>query len=367
MLKDEIDEAKRTVTTDSVQITIGEVANMYASAELNILPDFQSLFRWSDDRKSNFVESILIGIPIPPAFVYEKDNGTWELIDGLQRISTVLEFMGVLRDPDSGEVKRSKMLRTKYLPSLEGVVWQAESEEERTLDKSLQLFFRRHRIEFQILKHPSDPKTKFDLFQRLNRGGAYANEQEVRTCSMVLANLDFTQRLRQFITREDFRRIFRVTEEQRKRQQDLEYAVRLVVHSFEEFPQRRDVEEFLDQAILKVIGDRDVDDVVDQIGWSVETLHRLFGDRALVPPEDNRPEGIAPRFSLRALEGIAVGLARNKTAILAREDSDGFIRTRVADFWNQPEVREMSAAGLRGSVRLQRSVPFGSQWFDPNA
>jgi uncharacterized protein with ParB-like and HNH nuclease domain len=99
MLKDEIDEAKRTVTTDSVQITIGEVANMYTSAELNILPDFQRLFRWSDDRKSNFVESILIGIPIPPAFVYENDNGTWELIDGLQRISTVLKFMGVLRDP----------------------------------------------------------------------------------------------------------------------------------------------------------------------------------------------------------------------------------------------------------------------------
>jgi hypothetical protein len=149
-------------------------------------------------------------------------------------------------------------------------------------------------------------------------------------------------------------------------QQDLEYAVRLVVHTFEEFPQRRDVQEFLDQAILKVMGERDVNDVVDQISWPVETLHRLFGDRALVPPE-NRPEGIAPRFSLRALEGIAVGLARNKAAILARDDSDGFIRARVADFRNQPEVREMSAAGLRGSVRLQRSVPFGSRWFKPDA
>jgi hypothetical protein len=149
-------------------------------------------------------------------------------------------------------------------------------------------------------------------------------------------------------------------------QQDLEYAVRLVVHTFEEFPQRRDVQEFLDQAILKVMGERDVDDVVDQIGWSVETLHRLFGERALVPPED-RPEGIAPRFSLRALEGIAVGLARNRVAILALRDADEFSRGRVAEFWNQPEVRDMSAAGLRGSVRLQRSVPFGSQWFNPNA
>jgi hypothetical protein len=128
MLKDEIDEAKRTVSTDTVQITVGEVANMYANAELNILPDFQRLFRWSDDRKSNFVESILIGIPIPPAFVYENESGTWELIDGLQRISTVLEFMGVLKDPDTGEMRRSKLLGTKYLPSLNGVVWQAKEE-----------------------------------------------------------------------------------------------------------------------------------------------------------------------------------------------------------------------------------------------
>ena len=101
MLKEEIDEAKRAVKTDTVQITIGEINRMYTSKELNILPDFQRLFRWTNERKSNFVESILIGIPVPPVFVYENEDGTWELIDGLQRISTLLEFMGVLRDVDS--------------------------------------------------------------------------------------------------------------------------------------------------------------------------------------------------------------------------------------------------------------------------
>ena len=124
MLKDEIDVAKRAVSTETVQMTIGEVANMYASRELNILPDFQRLFRWTPDKKSNFVESILIGIPIPPAFVYENENGTWELIDGLQRISTVLEFMGLLRDPETQKKRRSQLIRTKYLPSLNGVVWE---------------------------------------------------------------------------------------------------------------------------------------------------------------------------------------------------------------------------------------------------
>ena len=59
MLKDEIDDAKRSVSTDTVQIKIGEISNMYGAEELNILPDFQRLFRWTVDRKSNFIESIL--------------------------------------------------------------------------------------------------------------------------------------------------------------------------------------------------------------------------------------------------------------------------------------------------------------------
>jgi hypothetical protein len=407
MLKDEIDEAKRSVNTDTVQITIGEIANMYASNELNIIPDFQRLFRWTPERKSNFVESILIGIPIPPAFVYENENGTWELIDGLQRISTVLEFMGLLRDPETGQKRRSRLIKTKYLASLDGVVWEtsgdpimeevferpdedfeapevlqggetaamqetAESEiteihtDERALDKALQLFFRRHRIDFQILKHPSDPKTKFDLFQRLNRGGAYANEQEVRTCSMVLANPVFTAKLRTFSKNEDFQRIFQVTEAQRQNQKDLEYAVRIVAHTYEEFERGRDVQEFLDQAIIKIMGEHDADEVLATVGWPISTLRRLFGDNALNPPKDKRLN-VANRFSLRALEGIVVGLARHKREIQMKDDPDGFVRERVSSFWSQPEILTMAAPGLRGTVRLQRSVAFGAKWFAPNA
>jgi hypothetical protein len=267
MLKEEIETAKRAVITDTVQITVGEVANMYTSAELNILPEFQRLFRWGSERKSNFVESILIGIPIPPAFVYENSDGTWELIDGLQRISTVLEFMGVLKDIDTGNTRNSVLLKTKYLPSLDGVVWQNAREGQTNLDKSLQLFFRRHRIDFQILKHPSDPKTKFDLFQRLNRGGAYANEQEVRTCSMVLANAEFTQHLRQFSAREDFETLYRISDDQRLNQRGLEYAVRIVVHTYEDFPRERDVQEFLDQSIIKVMQEHDPQVVIDTLTW----------------------------------------------------------------------------------------------------
>ncbi|NBQ68262.1 MAG: DUF262 domain-containing protein [Nitrosomonadaceae bacterium] len=172
---------------------------MYSQGELDIIPDFQRLFRWKIEKKTAFIESILIGIPVPPAFAFENHDGTWELIDGLQRISTILEFMGILRDPEDRTkiLPASRLCTATYLPSLNGISWVGHSVGETLLDKSLQLFFRRSRLDFQVLKHPSDPKTKFDLFQRLNRGGEYANEQEVRTCSMVLGNPDATRRIKE--------------------------------------------------------------------------------------------------------------------------------------------------------------------------
>ena len=299
-------------------------------------------------------------------FVYENADGTWELIDGLQRTSTLLEFMGVLKDVDTGEIRRSQLQKTKYLPSLQDVVWEQRADEEVQMDKALQLFFRRARVDFQILKHPSDPKTKFDLFQRLNRGGAYANEQEVRTCSMVLANSEFTQAIRQFAQREDVRGIFQITSEQKGAQRDVEYIVRLIVHTFADYDRSLDVQEFLDATIVDILTGRDPAEVMQTITWTVETLRRVRGDTALIPPQ-SAAEGIANRFSLRALEAIAVGIGRNKATIMADANPDRFVTERIESFWQQPEVASMSASGLRGTVRLQRTIPFGTRWFNPNA
>jgi hypothetical protein len=365
MLKTEIEDAKRAVSTDSVRITLGEVSNMYSSEELNILPDFQRLFRWTNERKSNFVESILIGIPIPPVFVYEDEHGTWELIDGLQRISTILEFMGVLNDVESGTLMRSRLQKTKYLPSLQDSVWEKKEEGEVQFEKALQLFFRRARIEFQILKHPSDSKTKFDLFQRLNRGGAYANEQEVRSCSMVLANPSFTKAIRELALSEAAKKIFQISTSQRENQRDVEYIVRMIAHTFVEYDSKLDVQEFLDSAIVDVLSQQDQAKVIETISWAIKILNEVGGETVLIPP-DNAPEGIAGRFSLRALEAIAVGVARNRASIMAQTSPTDFVLNKIKTFWLQSDVADMSASGLRGTVRLQRTIPFGAGWFMPD-
>ena len=83
MLVEEIENTKRLVRTDAYQMSVGEIVSMYDNHEIIIDPEFQRLFRWNIGQKSKLIESLLLGIPLPPIFVFEKEDGSWELIDGL--------------------------------------------------------------------------------------------------------------------------------------------------------------------------------------------------------------------------------------------------------------------------------------------
>lgn len=96
-LESQVQELRNSLTTDRMDMSFGEIMNMYEQGEIIISPEFQRLFRWTIEQKTKFIESILLGIPIPPIFVAEDNDGRWELVDGLQRISTVLSFFGILR------------------------------------------------------------------------------------------------------------------------------------------------------------------------------------------------------------------------------------------------------------------------------
>lgn len=97
LLQDEIDKVRRQIKTDSYQMSIGELANLYRDGDLNIKPVYQRLFRWDISQQSALIESILLGIPVPPIYVFQEKDGKWDLIDGLQRLATIFKFMGILK------------------------------------------------------------------------------------------------------------------------------------------------------------------------------------------------------------------------------------------------------------------------------
>ena len=98
----DIDEAenlsdKRKIFTEQGDLEIESLLGKFKRGRLNIQPEYQRAYRWSEEQKTKFIESILLGIPIPPIFVAEDSEGKWELVDGLQRISTILSFFGILK------------------------------------------------------------------------------------------------------------------------------------------------------------------------------------------------------------------------------------------------------------------------------
>ncbi len=79
-LEGELTLVRRSISTDSYPMSIGELTNLFREGELVIRPAFQRLFRWEDEQKSLLIESILLGIPIPSIFVSQDQDGKWELI-----------------------------------------------------------------------------------------------------------------------------------------------------------------------------------------------------------------------------------------------------------------------------------------------
>ena len=88
-----IDQTIGEVRTEALDLSFGELLNLYKDGELVIQPEYQRLFRWSEEQRSRLIESVLLELPIPPIFVIENEDGVLELIDGLQRFSSIIQFI----------------------------------------------------------------------------------------------------------------------------------------------------------------------------------------------------------------------------------------------------------------------------------
>lgn len=197
-LSEKIKELKKEIVSDSYSMSIGELISLYSDEELDIHPRFQRLFRWTPYQKTRFIESILLNIPIPPIFVSQNEEGVWDVIDGVQRLSTIFQFVGKLKDQDGQLVEMLKLEGTKALPELQGLYWESESSPDFEIPKDVKLDFKRARIVVNIVKKESDTSAKYELFQRLNTGGSNLSEQEVRNCLVLMSNpvfYDFLERL----------------------------------------------------------------------------------------------------------------------------------------------------------------------------
>src|SRR4051812_48824572 len=93
-LAQQLSEQRRTVDFDSFDIQMQQLLTQVADGSIWIAPAYQRQFRWEPPRCSELIESLLLGIPIPNMFMATNTDSTWEVVDGLQRLSSIAKFAG---------------------------------------------------------------------------------------------------------------------------------------------------------------------------------------------------------------------------------------------------------------------------------
>ncbi|HEY2355598.1 MAG TPA: DUF262 domain-containing protein [Gaiellaceae bacterium] len=349
-------------------MSVGELLNLYRDGELDIHPEFQRFFRWTPAQKSRFIESLLLGIPIPSCFVHQRHDGVWDVIDGLQRLSTIFEFVGELADEDGQTLPPSTLEGTEYLPSLARKKWTDGTD---ALSPDQQRLIKRASIDIKIVKRESDEDTKYDLFQRLNTGGSQLSAQELRNCLLIMVDRTYYLWLRELEALEPFLESAALSDKQVEEQYDLELIIRFLSlkdAGNEELRAVGDMNDFLTTSSVETAKDQNYDRTNNAAGFrqTFELINSALSDSAFrrYNPDGDRFMG---GFSVSAFEAMTAGVYTNRVAwsALPEPGRSELLVTRAKELWQDQTFRDNAGSGIRASSRIPRTVPRGRELFVP--
>ena len=175
----ELDQRSAEIRFEVIDFSAGELIRLHHDKEINIQPAFQRMFRWSPEQQSRLIESMLLGLPIPQIVLFQREDGVLELIDGLQRVSSIIRFI-TGRTPQEAEEDQEQttvLVGCDILPSLNGKLF-------TDLEPVLQLELKRKTLRAVVIRRTNDPNLRYEMFKRLNAGGSPAEAHEVRNASL---------------------------------------------------------------------------------------------------------------------------------------------------------------------------------------
>ena len=384
-LQDEIDKTRQEIRTDGYSMSIGEWISLYERTEIDIHPDFQRFFRWSDHQKSTFIESILLGIPIPPIFVSQRDDGVWDVVDGVQRLSTIYEFVGLLKkyksDQDEAEKDESEnnsqpvaLQKTTYLASLEGKKWDDPNDKDNSFTQAQRLLIKRSKIAVNIVEKESDKMIKYELFQRLNTGGSVATHQEVRNCILLMLNKDLYQLMRSLADYESFKKCTALSDRLYEEQYDMELVLRFILlfdnKIFDDNDNNEkkiknlggDIHVFLTEKMREVASNKELDyhHIETAFKTTFDLLNEITGDDSFKKYKSEQDRFLGG-FLLSAYEAVALGIGYNYKHL----PQTNLISDKIKGIWSHPTYQKWSGGGLNAARRLPYLIPLGRKVFSP--
>jgi hypothetical protein len=173
-LQTNLQERRQKVDTDFFDLSLRELVRMVEEDELQARPEYQRKFRWPEKTQCELIESLLMGLPVPAVFVATNANGSWDIVDGLQRVSTIVKFMGSKSARDKLGMDSPLVLKElQQLNKFEGVSFE-------DLPRQIKFLLEKRYVRVQVLNDLSVHEVRYELFRRLNSGAIALTSQEVR-------------------------------------------------------------------------------------------------------------------------------------------------------------------------------------------
>lgn len=346
-LEEKIDAQIGEVRTDSLDLSFGEIANMRKGNELVIQPEYQRLFRWSDEQRSRLIESILLELPIPQIFVIENSDGVFELIDGLQRISSVLQFI----EPETLGLDALKLEGCDLIEALNDLKFE-------DLPLSLRLRVKRSTVRTIVIKRQSKSFLRYEMFKRLNTGGSLLSPQEIRNCSSRMIGdegVAFYAFLQELADTPCFKNTTQTLSSQDLEQKaNEELVLRFFATKNARASFRGSVRDWLDQfmegiLLRKIEFNRHAEKAIfTEVFTAIE---QKLGESAFVKFRDGRPiGGLAPAY----FEAVAVGSFESLAALQAL--SPDAARAAITATLQGTEFREVTGPGANSKAKLDTRI-----------
>lgn len=337
VLDQAIAEGRNSLSADRLDMSFGELLNMYQNGELIIDPEFQRLFRWDLEKRTKFIESVILGIPIPSMFVAEDDNGKWEVVDGLQRISTILSFFGILKN--DSEKNNWRLEEGDIVPELKGL----GSED---LPLKIQLNIKRSVCRIEVIKWDSQYDMRYELFRRLNTGGASLTDQEIRNCIFRGISPDFTNLIKEIAASNDFHTLISPTS---KQEEEL-YLDELVLRFFSVHENHQNISKKLSDHMTDYMREAtkkpEMHEGKDAIFLRVLNIIKPLGKEVF--RAKNR------QFSTSLYDGIFNGIASNIDYYesLSRDS----VASRIEKLKNDEKFKEVSGVASNYKERTKKRI-----------
>jgi uncharacterized protein with ParB-like and HNH nuclease domain len=363
-LQIEIESVRKEIKTDNFSMAIRELVQVYKDGDLELFPSYQRLFRWGDEEKTRFIESLLMGIPTPPIFIAQKKGSKWTIVDGLQRISTILQLMGLFKDNKNKTKETFKFTYTEKLPSIEGLQWSE-------LDDDVQRIIKMSKLDLKIILVEDNITAQYELFKRLNTGAVALSPQEIRNCLIIMLDENFYNQIDLLKDCQNFKGATKLTENQNQVEYPMELILRYFIIKynkidFDNYSLSSDlIAHFIDKETARLIQDKEfnLESEIDTFKRVFKLLNSVLGGDSFKKynPEKSKFEGM---FTQTAFEGILPGLANNIDYY--EDQGKTLLKQKIIDMHSEKDFKKAANRGVRALTRIKKLIEFSNSYFLPN-